>query len=113
MENDEFNGLKCCLVLNPEHFANEPKLLSCGHLACSRCILNSSGSIICSLCSELNCLDLSRQPIVKFVQALINANLKDQSEKLLAKYKATESELIGTIFLYFYKQFRKSSHFFL
>ncbi len=52
--------LKCCMHDLPEHFAKEPKLLSCGHPVCQMCIeykTNDDDEIKCSRCNNVNSLD--------------------------------------------------------
>ncbi len=97
----------CCSNGRPEHFIQDAKYLSCGHLVCSRCIrpledffvdrdLDGSAdgcNIECSKCHQLNKLDLRPCPVVKLVETFLKTNMNEYAGGLYSKMKTVRDEV--------------------
>ncbi len=90
--------LKCCLYGLPEHFVEEPKLLSCGHPVCQMCIeyrTNCEDDMKCSRCSKVNSSDLDTVPLVPMASTIIESHLEQLSKALYGQIKHAENEIEG------------------
>jgi hypothetical protein len=101
MNNEKFlNLLKCCMPDKPEHFVQDPKLLSCGHPICNQCITDKLGGnfigIVCVQCKQSNVLDLKTIPILTFSKTMLEMGLTDFSKILQTKLESLRKKIEGS-----------------
>ncbi len=78
------------------HFVEEPKVLSCGHFVCTKCIGHVK-QITCKRCNQLNSFDLSISPTIKAIEAFIESNMATYSRMLYDKLASIQDEIKGTV----------------
>ena len=88
--------LKCCVHGLPEHFVKEPRLLSCGHAVCQKCIKSrTNDEIECSRCNMVNTFDLDTAPLVSMAATMIESHLEQLSKALYSQITHAENETEG------------------
>jgi hypothetical protein len=92
--------IKCSWPNKPEHYAHEPRLLSCGHPVCIQCIqtndtihTSSTAKTHCFQCGKENTRDLFKSPVDEISQATIENDLKYVYDELCGKLSSTENEI--------------------
>ncbi len=86
--------IKCYMPGTSDHFAEEPKALSCGDYVCSKCIISQTG-IECKRCSKTNECDLAKVPVIKLVRSFIDVKMNEASEALYNMLRTVEDETKG------------------